>query len=558
MADGHEETRGASDPRIGEASALILRLALGEYAARGEPSPQSDEIDALIVGLNILAETLQNERDAREKAEALLRDELHAYEHAPGMFCSIDARSFELVKCNTTFARAVAIDKEQLVGRALTELVPEHEQAALGAALASVREGGQPPRTGFTLLAADGRDHPVLLSASWVGGEGGADRLRVIFRDVSRERSLEEQVRQGQKMDAIGRLASGVAHDFNNILTVIVSAAEQSKLQIGDPAASEMLQMILDASERAAGLTRQLLTFGRSDVVNPEVHDLNALVRDAIPMLHRPLAGQAVLEVELSAEPLYIRIDATQLTQVLLNLTFNALDAVEEPGTFRLTSRRRDDQIELTFTDDGAGMAPEVLERACEPFFTTKDASGGSGLGLAVCYGIVKRAGGELTIASTPGEGTTIAITLPVAAPDSRPESRTVSRPATEVEARRILVVDDAEPVRRLIVRALRNAGHEVLSSSDSAEAMRELERAPVDLLVTDVVMPGRGGAELARLAWAIHPHLPVVFVSGYTGDRLGASVLDQPNVRFLQKPFRAHELIELVTSLLDGAITNP
>lgn len=549
-----------ADPRLHDLSALVLRLALGEYGARGEPSLERDEIDALIVGLNLLAETLQIERDAREEAETLLRDERHAYDHAPGMFCSLDAASFELIKSNQTFADALAIDRDQLVGRSLVDLVDPRERSALTETLTGIRDGEDPPKTDFTLRAADGVARPVLLSASVVeNAAGDPARLRVILRDVSRERSLEEQVRQGQKMDAIGRLASGIAHDFNNILTVIIGATEQVQLRIGSHPAGEMLEMILDAGERAAKLTQQLLTFGRSDLVNPEIHDLNALIRDTLPMLRRPLAGRASLDLSLGLEPLFIRIDVTQLTQLLLNLTFNAVDAIEANGTVRIaTSRSEKRAVRLVVSDDGSGMDPDVLERACEPFFTTKDASGGSGLGLAVCYGIATRAGGDLTIASTPGAGTTVTLTFPAASPEPRADRSPAPRAArAPLARRRILVVDDSDPVRRLVVRALSEVGHDVLEASGASEALELLEVQTVDLLVTDVVMPGQGGGDLARGAWARHPDLPVIFVSGYTGDRLGEAVLEKPHVRFLQKPFRAERLAELAETLLDD-VTNP
>ena len=407
--------------------------------------------------------------------------------------------------------------------------------------------------------AADGVDRPVLLSASVVADDTGRpERLRVILRDVSRERSLEEQLRQGQKMDAIGRLASGIAHDFNNILTVIIGGAEQVQLTVDDERADKTLEMILDAGDRAAKLTQQLLTFGRSDLVHPKVHDLGELIREALPMLQRPLADRASLELSLAAEPLFIRIDVTQLTQLLLNLTFNAVDAMPTTGTVRIeTTAGSDATVRLVVSDDGAGMAPDVLERACEPFFTTKDASEGSGLGLAVCYGIAKRNGGDLTIASTPGEGTAITLTFPRASAEDRVADLRAPRSRPAVTARHVPVVDDTEPVRRLVARALRAVGHDVQEASSAAEALASLERDPFDLLVTDVVMPGQGGVDLAEGAWSRRPELPVIFVSGYTGDRLGKAVLEKPHVRFLQKPFRAERLTELAASLLEN-VTSP
>jgi PAS domain S-box-containing protein len=542
------------DSRLDELAALVLRLAGGEYEARGVASEARDQIDALIVGMNLLAETLQRERGGREEAEALLHDEMHAYEFAPGMFCSVEGEDHALVKCNSAFARAIGLEKEQLVGRSLLELVPEGERDVLRQVLDDVARGRSPERTDFVLASAGGEQRSVSLSASRAAEGDEPMRLRLILRDVTHERSLEAQLRQAQKLEAVGRLASGVAHDFNNILTIILGANSllRGHLKPDAPGQSE-LAVVREAADQASSLTRQLLTFGRADVSRPAVHDLNRLVHDATPMLERTLGETVRLAVELHDEPLHVRIDANQLTQVILNVALNARDAIAAGGELSLrTGKTEDGRALLAATDDGQGMAPEVLERAFEPFFTTKQVSKGSGLGLAVCYGIVQRAGGILELRSRPGAGTTVRIELPLT--EARPTPVKSGSPPRNLRGNgeRILVVDDTPGVLKLMRRALSRAGYEVLTAEGGASALSAAAEMPsIDLLVTDVVMPDMSGPQLANELWRLHPRLPVLFVSGYTGDRLDEVILDRPDVGFLQKPFDAGRLAELVSTLL-------
>ncbi len=545
------------DPRLGALADLVLQLASGDYSARGEPSPARDDVDAVTVGLNLLAETLQIERRAREQAEALLRDAVHAYDHAPGMFCSVDSETLQIVKCNATFAAAIGLTKEQLFDRRLLDVVAEEDRPKLLDALRGVDRRGEPRRGDFSVIAADGKPHPVLFTASMVADDERRSRIRIILRDVTQERSLEAQLRQAQKMEAVGRLASGVAHDFNNLLTVVLGAAEHlgSTLDEGHRGKRDV-EMILEAAERAALLTRQLLTFGRADVSHLSVHDLNTLVRDAHRMLVRALGEQVHLELELADTALSVRLDATQLTQVLLNLAINARDAMSGGGRITLTTRLEHDEsgdgwAVLSVDDTGSGMTPEVLEHAFEPFFTTKEASHGSGLGLAVCYAIVGRAGGSLELTSTLGRGTTARIALPLS--KRRPSRPVRRRPRSEHPGRgeRLLVVDDSVAVRKLMARTLTQAGYAVDAAEDGTSALEIASRGRVDLLVTDVVMPGIGGVELARQLWSTLPGLPVVFVSGYTGDRLDVALLAESHVRFLPKPFLAGQLTDAVHELL-------
>ncbi len=549
------------DQRLDALASLVLRLAGGEYSARGHPTPARDEIDALTVGLNMLAETLQMERRAREVAEGLLRDSVHAYEHAPAMFCSVDFGSLRLVKCNATFADTLGLPKDGLLDRCLLDFLAAEERPGLADTLEAV---GETPSMGDSvLIGADGRSRPVLFSASAVSDVGRVDRIRIILRDISAERSLEEQLRQAQKMEAVGRLASGVAHDFNNMLTVVLGAVERLHVTLDDAhPGREQTELIHDATMGAAGLTRQLLALGRSDLATPGVYDLNTMIIDSKALLERTLGEQIVLELDLHPESLPLQIDPTHLTQVLLNLTLNARDAMPEGGSLRLRTETEHAEagivrIVLSATDTGIGMAENVLQHAIEPFFTTKEVSKGSGLGLAVCYGIARQAGGTLELSSRPGQGTTIRVRLPLA-------DRAVSLSREPVpfidlagSGERLLVVDDSEGVRDLMDVALSSAGYEVTPAGDGDEALAAFLEGPAfELLVTDVVMPGMDGPELAQTLWRDNPDLAVIFVSGYAGDRLDESLLERPGVRFLRKPFRASMLANLAHELLVASDT--
>jgi len=548
---------GAED-RLEGLTDLVLRLAAGEYETRGEPSPRHDGVDALTVGLNLLAETLEMERQGREEAEALLHDERHAYEHAPAMFCSIAVESYALVKCNATFAKVIGTDEAAPLGRSLLDFVPEDERPRLRSALDAISNGDEPSIYDFVVNGADDGVREVAMSASLLTEEGAPERIRLVLRDVTDERSLEAQLRQAQKLEAVGRLAAGVAHDFNNLLTVVAGAASSLRelLDADHPGVDE-LSLIREAGERAAGLTRQLLAFGRPDVARPRVHDINALVRGSRQMLERTLGEKGRLELALHPSSLPVHIDATHLVQVLLNITFNARDAMaEEGGVVSLrTAKGGEDggQAVLVAHDDGHGMSAEVLERAIEPFFSTKEAAHGSGLGLAVCYGIVTQAGGSFELQSQPAQGTTVRVGLPLAPAATIAASPREVAQRTNGRGQRVLVVDDTKLVRVLMKKTLERAGYDVVSADGGAEALAVLDGSPPAILVTDVVMPEMSGPDLATALWCENADLPVLFVSGYAGDDLDDALLERPNVRFLQKPFQPSHLFELVDELISS-----
>jgi PAS domain S-box-containing protein len=395
----------------------------------------------------------------------------------------------------------------------------------------------------------------------------------VNMRDVTEQRRLEDQVQQAQRLDSIGRLAGGVAHDFNNLLTVILSCAEVLKddLVAGGAPSVEDVEEIQAAGARARDLTRQLLAFARRQVIAPVALDLNAVVAGSEKMLRRLLGEDIALEVVLQPGLWAVRCDAGQMEQILLNLAVNARDAMPRGGTLAIETSNvtREDHAEaqaetrcdpgrwvrLTVRDSGVGMAPDVKSHVFEPFFTTKPSGEGTGLGLATVYGIVRQSEGHIHVDSAPGRGTTFEVCLP-----RTPEAPAAlaSQPAAKAAtggSETVLVVEDDPQVRGVTVRALEAGGYRVLVASDGREALATGAAAlrGVRLLVTDVVMPGMDGRALADALREAHPGIRVLFVSGYTQDRIAERGVLASGIEFLPKPFTAASLLSRVRAVLDA-----
>ncbi|HSE28947.1 MAG TPA: ATP-binding protein [Gemmatimonadales bacterium] len=392
-------------------------------------------------------------------------------------------------------------------------------------------------------------------------------------RQIAVRERIEAQLLQSQKMEGIGRLAGGIAHDFNNLLTAILgyTALIRMGLRPGDAVADDVAE-VEKAARRAADLTRQLLAFARKQVVTPRVVSLNELVGNLQRLLDRLIGPHVMLETELAPDLWAVRADAGQLEQVVTNLVVNARDALPRGGTIRLVTRnvtlRADtgaaytdlpagDYVRLDVADTGEGMDEATLARVFEPFFTTKEKGKGTGLGLATAYGIVRQAGGSISVSSRPGEGSTFTVLLPqVDEPPGRVEPTPTAVPSAGGEGTEtVLVVDDEALVRDIAVRALRARGYRVLVAGDGLEARGVADAAEaLALLVADVQMPGLDGRELAATLRATRPGLRVLFISGRAEAGAAVDAVPPAGTDFLPKPFTPSQLALAVRALLDRA----
>ena len=371
---------------------------------------------------------------------------------------------------------------------------------------------------------------------------------------VQQRVEVEERLRQSQRLEAVGQLAGGIAHDFNNLLAVIISYAGFLKPAVAGHPMAEDVEEIDKAAHRAAELTQQLLMFSRREPVRPSVVDARALVADRERLLRRTLSEDIELVVELPDHPVHVRADAIELDQVVMNLVVNARDAMPYGGRLHLVlteipSFDGGADVQLLVADNGSGMEPEVLEHALEPFFTTKEVGRGTGLGLATVYGIVTRWGGEVRLSSRVGEGTVVTVQLPrcegpsglPAVPKTTPQ---VVAPGT------VLLVEDEDGVRRATQRILLEAGFDVIVAEDGLAALEAFDSHDIDVLVTDVVMPGgMSGPDLAEQCRDRRPGLPVVLASGHSRDHLSRRGSLPPATLVLRKPFTASELLAAVAA---------
>ncbi len=423
----------------------------------------------------------------------------------------------------------------------------------------------------YRVVRPDGTECMVQARGKATYDEAGQPvQLTGTVQDITERRLLEEQLRQAQKLEAVGRLAGGVAHDFNNLLTVVLGESEMALEDLPDDhPIRDALQAIHSAGTRAGGLTRQLLAFSRKQIVERVVFDLNELVIGVDKMLRRLIGEDIELIVRTSSDPVVVSADRGQIEQVLVNLAVNARDAMPQGGKLVIETdnvtlgedyaRGHADAVAgdyalISVSDTGTGMTPEVKARLFEPFFTTKERERGTGLGLAVCYGIAKQFGGHINAYTESGLGTTMKVYLSRVAQPAEAPSKTVAASAPR-GTETILLVEDEESVRRMGIRILRGQGYRVLEAADGERALQLLEGAEghVHLLLCDVVMPGMGGRELAQRVADRRPEIKVLFASGYTDDVILQNQLLEGDVALLRKPFTRSALASKVREVLDG-----
>jgi PAS domain S-box-containing protein len=499
------------------------------------------------------------------------------FERSANAIVMVEPQSQTLVLANSMTARMLGYAPDQLEGRALRDLFADEHGPDVDALFSSVSAAG--PLDGFEcrLLRRDGDDRIAVVSASRFDLDG-EEVLLLEFLDVTERHRAEEalhereqQLRQSQKMEAVGRLAGGIAHGFNNLLAVIMGRIGliRDRLPADHPVRRDAEQ-IQNACVQGSWLTRHLLTFSRKEMSAPRVVDLRNVVSEMDGMLRCVLGEKIELVSTAGSASAPVLVDRAQIEQVLMNLVINARDALPNGGviTIELDHVHLDEDaardtgaaasgsyLRLTVRDDGVGMDEETRARLFEPFFTTKEREKGSGLGMSIVYGTVTQAGGHLQVSSEVGLGTTVDVYLPRALEDAVAEIPAAPRPETP-GGEIVLVVEDDEPVRAVTCEALEMEGYTVLSAASGPEALELVDehRGRLDLMVTDVVMPGMSGGELARRLAVVRPETKVIFVSGYVDDAIVRDGVMAEGVPFLQKPYPLEALALLAREVLDGA----
>ncbi len=461
---------------------------------------------------------------------------------------------------------------DEVMGRSILDIVHPDDRAR-GAEIGRELSGAPGATKRFVIrhLHKNGSSRLLEVFARNLIHEPAVRGIVSNLRDVTEQQRLTEQFQQAQRLESVGRLAGGVAHDFNNLLTVIMSCAEalREDLDRGGAVNAEDVEEISAAGERARDLTRQLLAFARKQVIAPVTLDLNDVVRRSQKMLARLLGEDVELRVELQPGLWAMHGDPGQIEQVIMNLAVNARDAMPRGGRLTIETRnasvddddaRGDDEarvgewVRVVVSDTGTGMSQEVLAHVCEPFFTTKAQGKGTGLGLATVYGIVKQAEGHVHVTSVVERGTSFTLCFPRLVRVSTPASQ-LAPPAARGGAETVLVAEDEVGVRTVIARALRGAGYRVLLASSGGEALAlaSKEDVSVDILLTDVVMPGVDGRSLVETLKRARPALKVLYISGYTDEVIGEHGVLEPGVELLPKPFTPTTLLQRVRQVLDA-----
>jgi PAS domain S-box-containing protein len=556
-------------PLTGEAREPI-GLVVVEAGPERAFTQQDREIGEILVSFAGESIRLVQALESLASSEERLRDVI---DNSPS---SISLKDLEgrFVIVNKRFEEWYGHGQAEAAGKTSRDIFPEEIARLYAAQWEEVLNSQKVVEEEIEVPFADGKPHVVLVTKFPVlGATGRPTGVGTIATDVTDSRRAEEQLRQAQKTEALGQLTGGIAHDFNNLLAVISGNLDLMKDELAAvPDLAELLEDALSSAQSGAELTHRLLAFGRRQTLHPQVTDAGELVKGMSRMLERAL-GETIETRWVLNEGLWpVEVDRNQLETSLLNLVINARDAMAESGvltieTANATLGRGDalaqdatvpgDYVVVSVTDSGTGMAPEIVEKAIQPFFTTKEVGHGSGLGLSMVYGFVKQSGGHLEIASSTGQGTAVRLYLPKAETEAREgEAQAPGPAATGGSGERILVVEDKADVRRLATRILTRLGYEVLEAADGKSALESLAAGPkVDLLFTDVVLPGRiSGADLAKEAQARHPELKVLYTSGYANNAALEDGSSRDEVRFIKKPFAKEGLARMVRRALERA----
>jgi two-component system cell cycle sensor histidine kinase/response regulator CckA len=530
---------------------VVLTAAAREVSRTGSyglrvPDRAGDELGEMTQAFNRMVATVEAQQNDLRRGETRLR-------------LALEAARMETWHVDLSGGTDAGLTQ-------LLDRVHPDDRAAVGKAVRGAVDAGSAFEVEFR-AAGEGEERWIAMRGQPFGhnGETGGHLIGVA-QDVSEQRRMARQLVQSQRMEAIGNLAGGIAHDFNNLLTGMLGYLKFIRRELKGSPLLEDVDQVDRAAQRAASLTSQLLSYARRQMVVPIEVDLTATVAGLEPMIRRLVGEDVEVRTELQPDLGLTRVDAGQIEQVLLNLVANARDAMPRGGTLRIATRRvenwrpRDDPdaapgayVGVDVGDTGVGMTAEVLARAFEPFFTTKPVGAGTGLGLAMCYGIVKQSGGHIEVESEPGRGSRFTVLLPHEPGRASPHPGGGHSEPTARGRETVLLVEDDPVVRELSGRMLGERGYSVLTASNAAEAYQCAERhdGRIHLLLTDVVMPGGNGLELADHLTARYPGLPVLFMSGYTADVVLRQGVVQESVAFLTKPFTEEQLAQAVRRAL-------
>ena len=579
----HPDDRNDAQARLEEAGAPGASSQFEEKMIRLDGAVIDVEVAAAPSSYQGKPATQVMVRDvtARKESEETLRRQaefIRAIAESTGEGLYAIDRSGRITFMNSAAERMIGWSREELFLRDLHQMThyrksdgtayPRHECPILAA-----MENRTTLQRDDTFIRKDGTMLSVSFSASPLrSAQGETVGAVVVFRDATERRRLEEQLLHAQKLEAVGRLAGGISHDFNNLLSVIAGYGELVLADLSEPGPtrSRVLE-ILRASERATALTRQLLAFGRKQVIEPRVLDLNSTAQETERMLRRLIGEDVEIHLKLAPDLGRIRADAGQVEQVIINLAVNARDAMPKGGklTIETANVTLDEDavrgyvdvqpghyVRMCVSDTGVGMDRDTREHLFEPFFTTKEPGRGTGLGLATVYGIVKQSGGHVWVYSEPGWGTTFKVYFPRYGDVAEP-----GRPALEAGAapggtETILVVEDDEMIRSLIRDILESTGYRVLVADDPESGMKLIgeQQDEIHLLLTDLVLPGMSGRELVDRVSKLKPEMRVLFMSGYSDEAVARHGILEPGLAFLQKPFSRDGLVRKVREVLDGA----
>ena len=532
--------------------------------------------NGLVIGIMGIGRDITKRRLAEKELRESQEKFTKAFYSSPESMVISTLPQGRIVEVNDATLRLWEYERSEVIGKPSSELgiwVNPQERAAV---IQHVTQKGSIREEKAAFRSKSGRIHQVRISAEIIQSENELCLLSII-RDITEQEALELQLRQSQKMEAVGRLSGGVAHDFNNLLGVIIGYTEflQEQFEETNPL-RKSIDEVLKAGRRAAALTRQLLAFSRQQVLDPKVLDLNSVVSEMEKMLRRLIREDIELVTVLNPELGRVKADQGQLEQVIMNLVVNARDAMPQGGKLVIKTGNfvmEEDFIRqfpypvqtgpyicITVTDTGIGMDAETRARAFEPFFTTKEKGMGTGLGLSMVYGIIKQSGGYINVESSPGAGATFNIYLPRSEDVTEPDAVLGEIVHAAGGHETILLVEDEDSLRSLTRQSLESSGYKVLEARDGASALETSQehKGTIDLLLTDIVMPGMDGRTLALELTRQRPETKVVYMSGYTGQSYSERGPIDPGSFFLAKPFSRHVLTSKIREALDAAAVAP